>query len=105
MRPHRGFTFLGVALSALAVAACGGASDSVDGESSASAEGGGVELSLVAFAVPKIGFEVRVELRDDRGEPLSAQVTRGEASRLDLTVGQSVYVRPGQPAAHAAAPA
>lgn len=60
MRPHRVFTSLGVALSALAVAACGGASDSVDGESSASAEGGGVELSLVAFAVPKIGFDTTI---------------------------------------------
>lgn len=44
--------------SALFVAACGGSSDSTDGEGSASASsGGGGSISLVAYAVPKVGFD------------------------------------------------
>ena len=41
-----------------------------------------------------LGFEVRVELVRDDGEPLSAQLTRDEAAALELGVGQIVYVRP-----------
>jgi sulfate transport system ATP-binding protein len=40
-----------------------------------------------------LGFEVRVELVRDDGEPLSAQVTRDEAAALELAPGQIVYVR------------
>lgn len=43
--------------------------------------------------VVHLGFEVRVELRED-GEPgLSAQLTRGEAARLGLHEGDVVFVR------------
>jgi sulfate transport system substrate-binding protein len=55
-------TALAVALLALVVAACGGASDEVGGTSDAprsAAAGGGAttKLSLVAYAVPKVGFD------------------------------------------------
>jgi sulfate transport system ATP-binding protein len=40
-----------------------------------------------------LGFEVRVELVRDDGTRLSAQVTRDEATALELGVGQIVYVR------------
>jgi sulfate transport system ATP-binding protein len=56
-------------------------------------------VPVVVERVVHLGFEVRVELRDeDAAAPLSAQTTRGEAARLDLAVGQSVFVRPGRPA-------
>ncbi|MDO9356374.1 MAG: TOBE-like domain-containing protein [Solirubrobacteraceae bacterium] len=45
--------------------------------------------------VVHLGFEVRVELRDGESTDLSAQITRGEASRLELAVGDQIYVRPG----------
>ncbi|MBJ7331253.1 MAG: sulfate ABC transporter substrate-binding protein [Solirubrobacteraceae bacterium] len=59
MRPHALTTALGVALSAVALAACGGSSDSTEdsGDSSASSSGNGAKLSLVAYAVPKPGFD------------------------------------------------
>jgi sulfate transport system ATP-binding protein len=41
-----------------------------------------------------LGFEVRVELVRDDGEPLSVQITRDEAERLELAEGQIVYVEP-----------
>ena len=41
-----------------------------------------------------LGFEVRVELVREDGEPLSVQLTRDEAERLELARGQIVYVRP-----------
>jgi len=55
-------TALAVALLALVVAACGGASDEVGGKSDttqAAGSGGGAstKLSLVAYAVPKVGFD------------------------------------------------
>lgn len=40
----------------LLLAACGGSSDSTDGEEARAAEGG-TRLSLVAYAVPKVGFD------------------------------------------------
>jgi sulfate transport system ATP-binding protein len=46
--------------------------------------------------VVHLGFEVRIDLNDPDYGPLSAQTTRGEAARLDLQVGQRVYVRTGQ---------
>lgn len=41
------------------MAACGGSSDSTDGEgdASASSDGGGGSVSLVAHAVPEVGFD------------------------------------------------
>jgi sulfate transport system ATP-binding protein len=62
-----------------------------------------LELSLVpngstreamVMRLVHLGFEVRVELVRDDGEPLSAQLTRDEAAALELGVGQIVYVRP-----------
>src|SRR5690242_19762943 len=41
-----------------------------------------------------LGFEVRVELVREDGEPLSVQLTRDEAEQLELDRGQIVYVRP-----------
>jgi sulfate transport system ATP-binding protein len=41
-----------------------------------------------------LGFEVRVDLMREDGEPLSVQLTRDEAERLELDRGQIVYVRP-----------
>ncbi|NMD54870.1 MULTISPECIES: sulfate/molybdate ABC transporter ATP-binding protein [Tsukamurella] len=41
-----------------------------------------------------LGFEVRVELRNAAtGERFQAQITRGDATALDLSEGDSVYVR------------
>jgi sulfate/thiosulfate transport system ATP-binding protein len=62
-----------------------------------------IELSLVPNGTTReamimrlvhLGFEVRVELVRDDGEQLSAQLTREEATALELAVGQIVYVRP-----------
>ncbi len=41
-----------------------------------------------------LGFEVRVELVRDDGEPVSAQLTRDEAKALALHEGQVVSIRP-----------
>ena len=60
----RSTTALAVALLALVVAACGGASDEVGGgsENTAAASDGGAstKLSLVAYAVPKVGFDLLI---------------------------------------------
>jgi sulfate transport system ATP-binding protein len=48
--------------------------------------------------VLRLGFEVRVELLVD-GRDVWAQITRGDADRLDLQPGQTVYVQPSQRAA------
>jgi len=46
--------------------------------------------------VVHLGFEVRVELELDGGEPLSVQLTRDEAAELELGAGDIVWVaRPG----------
>jgi sulfate transport system ATP-binding protein len=55
-------------------------------------------IPVTVDRVVHLGFEVRVELHDEDRRPLSAQTTRGEAARLGLTDGQSLFVRPGQPA-------
>jgi sulfate/thiosulfate transport system ATP-binding protein len=41
-----------------------------------------------------LGFEVRVELRDEAGGELSAQLTRDEADRLGLHSGDQVFLVP-----------
>jgi sulfate transport system ATP-binding protein len=41
-----------------------------------------------------LGFEVRVDLLRENGEPIAVQVTRDEAERLQLEEGQLVYVKP-----------
>ena len=52
-------------------------------------------VAVTVTRIVHLGFEVRVELRDADGNELSAQVTRGEASRLELAEGHEIYVRPG----------
>jgi len=42
--------------------------------------------------ITHLGFEVRVELTTDEMELVTAQLTRGEARRLALAVGQNVHV-------------
>jgi sulfate transport system ATP-binding protein len=44
--------------------------------------------------IAHLGFEVRVELVRDDGEPLAVQLTRDEAERLELERGQIVFVAP-----------
>ena len=41
-----------------------------------------------------LGFAVRVDLVRDDGQPLSVQLTRGEADQLELARGDIVHVRP-----------
>ena len=61
MRPHTPkFMALAAALLAMVVAGCGGASDEVGGSDApkAASDGGTqTKLSLVAYAVPKVGFD------------------------------------------------
>ncbi|WP_084270034.1 sulfate/molybdate ABC transporter ATP-binding protein [Patulibacter minatonensis] len=62
-------------------------------------------VPVTVVRVVHLGFEVRVELEDRDGNQLSAQTTRGEAARLDLDVGQAVFVRTGHPPFPVDAPA
>jgi sulfate/thiosulfate transport system ATP-binding protein len=41
-----------------------------------------------------LGFEVRIDLVRDDGEPLSVQLSRDEAELLEIERGQIVYVKP-----------
>jgi sulfate transport system ATP-binding protein len=50
-------------------------------------------LEAQVARVVHLGFEVRVELEADGGEPLSAQLTRDEAAELELRAGDIVWVR------------
>jgi sulfate transport system ATP-binding protein len=56
---------------------------------------GGVPVTVERVA--HLGFEVRVELRDEAGERVTAQITRSEAAALDLQVGESLVVLAGRP--------
>ena len=47
----------------------------------------------VISRVVHLGFEVRVQLELEGEEPISAQVTRNEADRLELVEGGAVWVR------------
>ncbi len=67
------------ALMSLAVlAACGGSSDDVDGDDAASS-GGSTKLSLVAYAVPKVGYDVVIPLfqKTDAGKDVSFSQSYG----------------------------
>lgn len=57
MRTPRAFITPVVALAAAALVGCGGASDSTEGGDDSSTAGDGARLSLVAYAVPKVGFD------------------------------------------------
>jgi sulfate/thiosulfate transport system ATP-binding protein len=50
----------------------------------------------VVSRVVHLGFEVRVELRLDGEDPISAQVSRNEADALELVDGAVVWVRAGE---------
>ncbi len=54
-------------------------------------EAGGREAQV--RRVSHLGFEVRVELLLEQGEPVFAQLTRTEAEELDLTPGDIVWLR------------
>src|SRR5215203_1530651 len=57
------------ALLALVAAGCGGASDEVGGgDAPKSASGGGAKLSLVAYSVPKAGFDKVIPLFEQTHE-------------------------------------
>jgi sulfate/thiosulfate transport system ATP-binding protein len=57
-------------------------------------EPNGATREAMIERIVHFGFEVRVDLVREDGEPLSVQVTRDEAERLELDRGQIVYVRP-----------
>jgi sulfate transport system ATP-binding protein len=50
-------------------------------------------LEAQVARVVHLGFEVRVELELDGGEPLTAQLTRDEAAELELRGGDIVWIR------------
>jgi sulfate/thiosulfate transport system ATP-binding protein len=57
-------------------------------------EPNGATREAMIERIVHLGFEVRVELVREDGAPLSVQLTRDEAERLELDRGQIVYVRP-----------
>ena len=57
-------------------------------------EPNGATREAMIERIVHLGFEVRVDLVREDGEPLSVQLTRDEAERLELDRGQIVYARP-----------
>lgn len=57
-------------------------------------EPNGTTREAMIERIVHLGFEVRVELVRDDGEPMSVQITRDETERLELENGQIVFVRP-----------
>jgi sulfate/thiosulfate transport system ATP-binding protein len=57
-------------------------------------EPNGATREAMVERIVHLGFEVRVDLVREDGQPLSVQLTRDEAERLELDGGQIVYVRP-----------
>ncbi len=57
-------------------------------------EPNGVTQEAMVARLVHLGFEVRVDLVRDDGEPFAVQMTRDEAERLELENGQIVYVSP-----------
>ncbi|MGX6449022.1 sulfate ABC transporter substrate-binding protein [Patulibacter sp. S7RM1-6] len=83
------------ASAALVLAGCGGASDEVGGGESASAsDGAGAKLSLVAYAVPKVGFDEEIPAfqRTDAGQGVTFSQSYGASG------DQSRAVESGQDA-------
>ena len=66
-------------LSLAVLVACGGSSDSTDDDASASSGSGGTKLSLVAYAVPKVGFDkvIPLFLKTDAGKDVSFSQSYG----------------------------
>ena len=54
----------------------------------------GSTLPAVVDRVVHLGFEVRVHLRLESGELLTAQLTRDESAALGIDTGSAVFVRP-----------
>jgi sulfate transport system ATP-binding protein len=57
-------------------------------------EPNGTTREAMVSRLVHLGFEVRAELVRDDGTPLSVQLSRDEAERLELETGQIVYVKP-----------
>jgi len=57
-------------------------------------EPNGTTREAMIVRLVHLGFDVRLELIRDDGEPLAAQLTRDQAEALELGPGQIVYVRP-----------
>jgi sulfate transport system ATP-binding protein len=57
-------------------------------------EPNGATREAMIERIVHLGFEVRVELVAEDGEPLSVQLTRDDVETLELERGQIVYVRP-----------
>ena len=53
----------------------------------------GPQVRTTVLRVARLGFEVRVELTDDSGHELSAQLTRGDVDALALRPGDVVWAR------------
>jgi sulfate/thiosulfate transport system ATP-binding protein len=59
----------------------------------------GFQVRATVVRVARLGFEVRVELADEGGQELSAQLTRGDADALGLRPGDVVWARATRPSA------
>jgi sulfate/thiosulfate transport system ATP-binding protein len=59
----------------------------------------GPQVRATVVRVARLGFEVRVELADEGGQELSAQLTRGDADALGLRPGDVVWARATRPSA------
>ena len=57
-------------------------------------EPGATTREAMVRRIAHVGFEVRLELVREDGQPLSVQLTRDEAEQLELERGQIVHVRP-----------
>ncbi len=57
-------------------------------------ESNGSTREAMIERIVHLGFEVRIDLVREDGEPLSVQLTRDEAEQLELDRGQIVFVRP-----------
>ena len=79
-RPHLAVSLI-AAVAAAVLAGCGGSSDSTDSAASAADSGGGAKLSLVAYAVPKVGF--------DKVIPLFQQTPAGKGVSFSQSYGAS----------------
>jgi sulfate/thiosulfate-binding protein len=77
----RGSLLLLTALAALVVAGCGGASDSTEDTGASGNPDAGTQLSLVAYAVPKVGF--------DKVIPLFQQTPEGKDVAFSQSYGAS----------------
>jgi sulfate transport system ATP-binding protein len=59
-------------------------------------EPNGTTEPAVVERILHLGHHIRVDLHVDGGEPVTAQLTRAEADRLELVPGRPVFVRPSR---------